>query len=448
LERKPIDILVFIEHAARELDVSCAIKSILEQRYQMTMEIASLTWDMEKTLASWQPRVVALPYGYSASVYGICDIVPTWPNAIYLNLAYEQLFTKINQVFKAPSDDFARNHIWHSLWGEFASDYLVKYGVPRDHIFINGNPVYQLYREPYCRYFKSRAELATEYGLDMNKRWVFIPENYGAAFYSEYKIQDVIVAGNRVDDAYAYREFARQSFSEAVRWWNRGAMQDGIEMIVRPRPLVAKSIFAKACEDVIGTLPEHFRLIKDGTVREWILASDLTMSSYSTTLIEAAVARRPVYMLTPIPFPKFVVADWYAYLPKIETGDEFIEKISQGVIENTSDPLRIWAEKEMMTHGDAIANIADWIVKMATVEDERPALYSSRKPSDFRISNALKTGNLPFIMRYLRRVAATEWHKVKGDIPDRSFKGHEQDRIESAVVNKNVCRWSEILGKM
>jgi len=183
---KKIDILYLYEHVDRELDVACIVKIYLEQRHGLNAEIVQHPFGQlspDLNLDGARPRVVAMPHAYYT------PYLLDWPKATYVSLMWEQLFYKGNRLVKIPRGTFALKHVLHHAWGEFSSDYLQEVGVPKDHIFVNGNMAYALYGEPYCGYYTGRAELARRYGLDPNKRWIFFPENYNWAFYTEEKLK-------------------------------------------------------------------------------------------------------------------------------------------------------------------------------------------------------------------------------------------------------------------
>jgi len=444
MSRQNVDVIILIEHVVRELDITCAVKYLLENR-GLSVAVASTIWNVEETIQKYNPRVVGLPYCHSVNDPGIREVVPAWKDAVFLNLAYEQIFTKINQPYKSPRDEFSRKHAYHLAWGDFFADYLKSYEVPEQSITVTGNPVYELYRDPYKAYFEPRETLAQKYQLDPDKKWVLIPENYGAAFYSDYKIHEFILAGISPEVAYGYREFARASFDQAVIWWYKAGLSREIELIVRPRPAVARDRFRRACEAVVGTLPEHFHVIKDGTVREWILASDVMLSSYSTSLIEAAVAHKNIYMIEPVPFPDYVMADWYQWIPKLETSDHFLDAVFSQDMEANYSGLLDWAEGNMMANGDAILNIADLLAGMLTGDRTLFEGQEIQVKPNYRIDQALKSRNLPFLFDYGFRVMRSEWGRIRNKKPIPSGSGHEKDHITDEDIAWRTNRWAEIL---
>ena len=441
MSEKRTDIVLFVEHVVRELDVACAVKYLADGRHGLAVEIASIAMHLPRTLERHQPRVVVVPYCYAASNFGLRDILPVWPGAVYVNLAYEQIFRKHQQATKEPSDAFARRHVLHHAWGDFYAEYLQEHGVLGENIFVNGNLSYALYRAPYCAYFDSRDILAKRFRLDPNKHWVLVPENYGAAFYSDAIVQGFIRRGH--NEAEDFRDFALASLREAVQWWSRAAEQGGVELIVRPRPATPKASFMKICKDVVGPFPRHLHIIKDGTVREWILASDVVASSYSTTLIEASIAGKPICMFAPIPFPDFLHAEWYHLAPRAESLSEFLEMVISPTSATNSQPLRAWAERTMMKHGDPISNLVDYLAAVyrgETPVPDQPSNSDLAIPAPQQAPRASRGSKWP---RWVRRI----WAWMRMVMGRQRVSAHEQDEFDDHDVAQRVSKWAQVLGE-
>jgi surface carbohydrate biosynthesis protein len=443
--KRRIDLLLLVEHIARELDVSCAVKYLMAEKHGVEIVIASMleAHGFQKTIAKYEPRVVAMPYFYAASDSGQRKVLRAWPEAVLVNLAYEQIFSKINQAYKAPKDMLAKKHVLHHAWGDLYASYLEEHGVPRENIFINGNPFYALYQMPYSSYFSSRAELAKRYGIDPHRRWVFVPENYGAAFYGEAKLKDYLKSGE--GDAYSYRDFAMNSFKEAIKWWQKGTQDSNVEIIVRPRPTTPRGVFIKTCRESLGQDPAMY-IIKEGSVREWVLASDIVMSSYSTTLIEAAVANKPIYMIEPIHFPDYVQADWYKLVPQIETLEKFLEVIGDPALPNTCHPLQTWAHESLMKFANPIGNLAGWLAAICKGEVHVPD-HPDPGLMPAPVSLPVETSrSLDDWFRLPGRVVDFVWRKFTH--PEIGTDGipisYQLDKITDAEVNHRVEHWSKV----
>ena len=165
-----IDVLIFIEHVARELDLACTLSHHLEVNAGLKVEIASYCHDLEQTLSSYQPRVVVVPYCYSQDDAGMRDVRFRFRDFKVVNLALEQLFSVGNAAFKGPRDQMSQGEVLHLASGEAFAQHLMNHHVPRDGIAITGSLACGLYLPPYRRYFESvRSRLAKEHSLDNDR---------------------------------------------------------------------------------------------------------------------------------------------------------------------------------------------------------------------------------------------------------------------------------------
>ena len=438
------EILYFIEHTARELDIACAVKHLLRRDYGLACRVVPIAAGLEELGADLNPQVIALPFCISAQDLGLEQIITRWPQARYVDLAFEQVLGKTQKDFKAPKDDFSRSFVLHHAWGDFFGAYLQANGVPAGHIAVNGNPSLSLYRPPYRAFFeRERASFAVAYHLDPGKRWVFIPENYGWAFFRDNMLRDRIRRGFNEQDAYRYRDFARDSLRESAHWWRQAGQDGQVEVIVRPRPAIPQESFAQAIRDLSGEIPAGLHIIKDGTVREWTLASDVVLSSYSTTLLEAAFAQKPVYMLTPYPIPDFLYSEWYDLTPKLCTQQEFLAAMYAPEQETNWTALERWVREQMMSRGDAIANLAALLAQVQRGQAGAPA--------PLQVAEEIQRLTLEKLKRKARK---TGWNLLQDSAAaigiqtfDRKWTAHEQDGLSQAEIQQRAQRWAEVLGE-
>jgi surface carbohydrate biosynthesis protein len=375
---KKIDILWLLEHKVREMDIACAVKAHVQTRHELGITIQNIYLHANEVMREYIPRLVVFPFLYRTSDLAIEDYIQVWPRATYFNLAWEQVHYKAHLKMKAPGDDFSRRKVIHHAWGAFYKNYLVEGGVPQDHIFVNGNPVYQLYKKPYNRFFKQREWLARQYNLDASKKWVFIPENYKWAFFSDEKLKSSAERGGNYEEHLGMRAFCRESLKQLLCWCNEIGGKDGVEIIFRPRPATNSKQMDLYFREHVGDASAHLHFTKAETVREWVLASDVVISSYSTSLIEAAVAGKTIYMVEPIPIPDSLYCDWYGYVPRIHTSADF-EQACLAPIEHDNRALQTWAESAMLANGDPIKGLADFIASLAEGAESR---FQNRASAD------------------------------------------------------------------
>lgn len=372
---KRIDILYLYEHVARELDVACIVKHYVESRYGLTCEIAHQFHGVADALTEWNPRLIILPFCYTDSIQHY-PFLYDWDRAICFNMAWEELLYPGNREAKLPRGKFETRHVIHHAWSENYASLLESCGVPRAHIFVNGNPAYRLYDAPYRDFFTDRETLAAKYGLDARKRWVFFPENYNWAFYKEWRIKAFARDGVNVGTMDDMIDFSRNSFRDAMGWCARLSTNANVEFILRPRPMTPLEEFRQAVETLVPNMPPQLRITKEASVREWILASDVVLSSYSTSLIEAAVAGKRAFLVEPFPVPAALRSDWHTYAPALKSFEAF----ERACLDDTAQDNRLgdWARETMMARGDSILNLAKYFAGLVSGNIKRPAPWPHR----------------------------------------------------------------------
>lgn len=370
------DIVYFFEHAPRELDVACAVACLLRERGVRTT-IAQWPHGFYRVADMPTPAVVVLPFCYTENSFADCLL--EWRDAAYFNMSWEQLFYPGNRNAKSPRGPFALNHVIHHAWGASYADWLQDRGVHSDNVFVNGHPAYALYDRPYRGYFDSRSELAEKHGLSRAKRWVFFPENYNWAFYSDQTLRRFIDAGQDPEHVTQMRDFCDRSVRETLQWCAQVAGTEEAEVIVRPRPATPLPEFRRFAEGVLDAVGAGLHFIQQGSVREWILASDVVVSSHSTSLIEAALAGKPAYMLAPEPMPDALVVDWHRHARRISNAEELKAAVRSGgedLAESTE--LAKWARSGMMANGDPISGLADYLQELANGNRSAPPPVARR----------------------------------------------------------------------
>lgn len=427
MRREDVDFVQYAEHPVRELDIACILRHLLRRDHGLRMEVVPLRFRDYEILYRYNPRVIGLS-AFFHEEEGFYRHRHYWPNAHFANLAYEQVFQKVNMEMKAPRGEFAKTRINYSAWGEFYRDFLIGRGTNPDLIAINGNPSYALYTEPYRAYFPSREEMARRHGLDPGKRWVFIPENYHAAFFSEERIQVYLSVGETEETMRAFVAFAARSL-QTVCEWLRDIPED-TEVIFRPRPATGLPKFMDKVAPWIGEIPKNLHITYEDTVREWILASDAVASSYSTTLIEAAVAGKPIFMLAPHEFPDFVLNPWYEHVDDVTTVEEFRALLDGSTSHGDSARLAEWTRKTMMGDGDPIQKIVEWLVELHRRQGQAPR--EVEEP-------VVRRRALQARMRGLNR-------DLRKKILRQKEKSPMHDWIDDKMVDDRTAAWARVLG--
>lgn len=447
-----VDVLLTVEHVDRELDAVACVARMLEEHFDLRVEVRNFYADFPLIASRFRPAVLAVPFFYFKDHPPMQQYVELWPRARILNLAWEQILYAMNQSIKVPSDTFAKQGVRHVCWTKEYRAFLIERGVNEENLVWTGNPVMKFYDLPYRSYFPRREDLAARHGLDPRERWILFPENYRWGFLSDAQVENFVRLGGERSALVEARDYCRRSLATVLRWLARLCREPNVTVVVRPRPATGIEEVRAFATDVLGRLPPALRIIKDESAREWIMACDHVMSSYSTTLIEAALCGRPVHLVTPEPMPAGLHDEWYDKLPWICSEEEMVKAAgaAHGVrAEQTGLQLAQWARERLLGNGDPIRNIAvalaalhprfagaDLAALLARTNQARVRAY--RGPSLF--ARWMDEG------RKRRMRNAGHHARLRARYPGYVFSPgkHEKDLFSSGEVRSRVVRWSSV----
>jgi surface carbohydrate biosynthesis protein len=437
---RPIDVLFFIEHVDRELDAATCIVEMLERRFGIAADIRNFYADMHYCLRRYRPAIVVTPFCYFLDHHPMKDYVAAWPNATFFNMAWEQINYKMNQTVKIPKDSFARERVHHVCWTRQYRDVVANGGASPDRLHVTGNPVMKFYDPPYRAYFKSREELAARHGLDPHRKWVLFPENYRWGFLSQAQMQMFIAQDARSEHLIAARDYCVRSLTALFKWLLELERLDDPLVILRPRPATSSGEMAEFMKRAAPQGLPNVRIIKEESAREWILAADHVISSYSTTLIESSLAGKPIHVFSPEPFPEALEDEWYDYVPSLETKQQLLAAIREPPQQSSGARLADWARNTLLPAGDPLQMIAERIAQLhasGLVSRRGSAPDRSRLgPAQIvreRFRNLLQAS--PYYNEGLRRLD-----------PRYSFtvRKHEKDVFGAHHVAARIERWRAI----
>jgi hypothetical protein len=431
--------LALIEHVDRELDLVSLLKVLLKDRHGVQLEIANFYADAPMVLARPAPRVVLTPFFYAVEDVVLKDYVSAWPDTRFVNLAWEQVFYPSHQAIKAPRDKFTRKKVTHLAWSRTFVDYMTGHGVQPERLKLVGHALYRLYRPPFSAFFHSREELAKAFGLDASKRWVFVPENYRWAFFTDAKLRKLVRRGPDEQELFGMRDWCRRSLETLMRWCDELGRSEGIEVIFRPRPATSVEEISGFARTIFGGAKPAFHMIKERTARDWTIASDVVASSYSTVLIEGALAGKSLVRVAPEPIPEGLRYDWCELVPEAVTGPSFMEACRGGADGAGSERLRAWAQEQFFPAGDPIDRLVEAVaeeVKAAhqLAAEPRTSDHGLRLPAwAASMAPTLPPGARDALMR----------RAVPGYFFNRET--HEKDLFARSDVDRRVRRWRELL---
>jgi surface carbohydrate biosynthesis protein len=440
--------LALVEHVDRELDLLCLVRMLLRKYFSITLEISQNSADAPSLLNRRSPPKIVFFSSFYSSQWPLCrDYISAWPGAKIVSLAWEQIFCPIDVPLHLPLDAFARDHVHYLAWSTDYRDFLTAHGVNPANIAVVGHSLYGLYDQPYSDYFLSKREIARKHHLNVDKKWVFIPENSGFAFRSEEFLRNVnpLIMSRKNDskkfDLFELRRYCRSETATLSKWANELARRSDMEVIFRPRPAVDAAELSKFFREDCGIAEPAFRLIKEETTRDWVLASDAVISSYSTVLIEAALAGKKVLRIEPSTLPDALRFDWCDLIPSITCLDELNDAVSADAFDSASAALRKWAKARFFGRERPIFCLVKEIASQTTAAHNNSrapvrGLHNQKMPMWLSLARIFVRANTRD--KLYRRFVPNYTHKVSG---------HERDLFDAQEVRRRTQRWNEILSK-
>jgi surface carbohydrate biosynthesis protein len=342
MSKKVIDVLFLFEKQGRELDVLSLLKVLLERK-NLIVEIIQQNTQAYFAIRNFQPTIVVLPFCYqnrSNNIY-----FRFWRSATYISLNWEQFLYPGNKIAKTPRGQYATKRVIHCSWSDEYTNLLKDCGVPESNIRLIGSLPLGLMNEKYKNYFETKSILGKKYTINPATKWIFFPENFGWAFYKDDMLNQMINDGQNADDVYLMRKFSDDSFREIIQWCVRLVEEHDLIIILRPRPATSAEEMKSRIEKAVGKIPYRLKIIKDLSVKDWINSADYVISSYSTTLIEAAVARKNILMMTPYDIPEVLKQVWHPNVSNCSRYEELVAAIHAN--DDNSEQLRSWATSNL-----------------------------------------------------------------------------------------------------
>ncbi|HAP8890063.1 TPA: hypothetical protein IV312_002295 [Enterococcus faecium] len=323
---RKIDAVILIEHINRELESAVLLKKELVQR-GYTVEIVSAFWDFGTAIVKYSPKIIITPWGYDdwemnllRSFYGAGND----GNFKILNLHHEQMTYADAQAFMMPRGSAKKSY--HIAWGEYYKEMLLKEEVLSKQICVTGSPRLDLFSEKYKSLSVTKKQLAEQYGLDEKQKWIMFLGNFSFAYFPQEKVQQQFERGNKA--AYELAEESKYMLVELTKWIDKVCdRRRDIEIIYRPHP--SEKVFQKH-EELLRKY-SNFHVIKDKTVRDWIVNIDVAYTWNSTSSVEVASANKPVYALRPRPVSESLTIEMLREIPAVESISQLLETIDQVV---------------------------------------------------------------------------------------------------------------------
>ena len=367
-----LDFLILYEHIVREYESITLLKRELERR-GYTAEIRQLL-DRKKLkyFTYKKPKVLVASAMYddktmNSFVYnnvGVCNKV--------VNLHWEQVLSEEQENSPFFNCGQSASYAMHTCWGTQARDRIVKYGVPIENTAITGPIQMDFLRDQFKGYYKPKAELCKEFGLDENKKLVLYISSFSTAYMTDQEVEELNkLAGVGFNQ---FKITSQKTMNTTLGWVDEYLQtEEGqqIEFVYRRHP----SEWNSPILEKMAAKHKNFHLITDYSVKQWITAADTIFSWMSTSIAEIYFAKKSCFVLRPYPI------EW-EYDPVIYKDCDIVDDYEGFVkcfgIDNPKIPID---EQLMLSHYDftdtpSYIRMAD-VLEKVLLEDE-----GDRRPFD------------------------------------------------------------------
>jgi len=313
-----MDFTIVYERKQRELENDTLLKIELERRGYTCEIVQYYEGDKFNIFNINPPKVILVPH-----LYGNANLYRTFSrfgkaNHI-VNLQYEQVLSaKWEKLGHHNPKEEAQNAL-HLCWGEKTQERLVKAGVSSENLKVLGAPHLDLLRKEYRKSTSGIKQFfSKKYNFDFSKKWIIFLSSFTYADIDNYRLkQNEDNAGVKLSE---FREIHTTSRDEILNWFSK-ILENNKEniFIYRPHP---DELVLHPVEKLEKRFP-NFKIIREEPVKDWINASDVIYSWYSTSVVEAHFLDKPYAILRPKVLPESFDSVLLKYAEFITTYEQF-----------------------------------------------------------------------------------------------------------------------------
>lgn len=378
---------------------------ILQSRLHIPI-VALLSWYRIPVRVCVYPAAVNVE---ESIVYRIFSSVP-----VHVDLHWEQLLYKPGKLTKRPKGDTLSAKFYHVAWDVHFEEYLLQNGVQKQQIIVTGNPSLALLHQMAKNRERYRRKLALDFSLNPEHSWLFFPMNYAWAFLSPEDIEYRRRLGYPEQILMEFPEYTRKCFQKFVEFIQDLAQNTSHQIIIRPHPSVTQEQYLERFYEITGAtqLPSNVLITHELSAREWVVASDIVGSSWSTVAYDAFRIGKPAFLFTPYPWPDWLEVEWYKKLVGVKDFRDFQEKYKKILQHKASD-------EEITCHNEALDRLESFLLEKTA--NDMYGIPRSFREVPFRIKKLwIRKTIAALLMRAMlpyrvHRVLIPRWRSLERD---------------------------------
>lgn len=215
-----------------------------------------------------------------------------------INLQYEQVLSKKWEDLGHHTPTNLAMNYKHICWGSATERRLLGSGIKSENCVLTGALHMDLLDSSTEASHQAKFNLSSKFNLSPDKKWKLFLSSFTYADISKASLkQNEKVANTELN---YFKDIHTQSRDELLLWFDAVLKKDPSSyLIYRPHPDEADLSKLTGLQ----TKYKNFKVISFGAAKDWIQASELILSWYSTTVVESHFLKKPYVILRPIPLP-------------------------------------------------------------------------------------------------------------------------------------------------
>lgn len=316
-KKREYDFVFVCESKVRELESCCLIGQELENR---GYSVGIINWWMPQIYIDYEP--VSAKVLMSHAIYKDeslnRELAYIDGSTKVINMQWEQIYSirELTSDLSPWKMEGRAKRVIHLSWGENNYKKLVEYDlVSKENIKVVGS-VTMDYLQPKLRdYFISREGICNTYNIPNNEKICLFISSFSLVNLPE-NIQE--------DEFKDIWELQIRSQKEVLKWIDELLdKRSDITFVYRPHPAEADNELLKKMEKKY----RNFRCIRDLSVKQWIVVSDVIYNWFSTSIAEIYFAGKNCHILRPIQLPDDIEVTILENGRFITNCDTFLETI-------------------------------------------------------------------------------------------------------------------------
>lgn len=324
-----IDFFFTYEHKARELDSICLLCAELNKRNYST-KIMHLNDVVETGKKIFDAKVGVIPAAYDNKSLFFSFATSIVPQKV-VNLQWEQVFS----VHQAKNLESRRNisgtskSVVHLSWGENNRNRLVDVcQIDPQKVKITGHIGMDFLRPELLSFYKDRHALLEEFSINPDKKVCVFLSSFTSTGALKHEIdQAAKTLGEQIYD----RRIISIKTQEMILNWIEKYITDHADVVFVYRPHPAE----RDNEKINKMISEYdnFKVIRDYSVKQWIVTADQLFTWCSTSIVEAFFAGKNCQVLRPIELPNDLDMIIYQNGKFITDYKDFEKSVSDKIVE-------------------------------------------------------------------------------------------------------------------